>query len=29
VLKDQIETQSLGVFDRMMACPIDFGDRST
>jgi cytochrome P450 len=25
VLKDQIETQSLGVFDRNMTCPIDFG----
>lgn len=27
VLKDQIKTQSLGVFDRLMSCPVDFGDR--
>jgi cytochrome P450 len=26
LLKERIEMQSLGVFDRMMTCPIDFGD---
>jgi cytochrome P450 len=26
VLRDQIETQSLGMFDRTMSCPVDFGD---
>ena len=25
VLKDQMETQTLGLFDRTMTCPIDFG----
>ncbi len=25
VLRDRIETQSLGFFDRMLTCPIDFG----
>jgi cytochrome P450 len=28
VLKDQIETQSLGAFERLMSCPVDFGDGS-
>lgn len=27
VLKDRMEVQTLGVFDRTMNCPIDFGDR--
>ncbi len=25
VLKDRIEVQSLGIFDRIMTCPIDLG----
>jgi cytochrome P450 len=25
VLKEQIKVQSLGLFDRMMTCPVDFG----
>jgi len=29
VRKDQIEVQSLGMFDRIMTCPIDFGDDET
>jgi len=26
VVKERIETQSLGFFDRNMSCPVDFGD---